>query len=162
LNAQLADREIQPGHVELLNMLARSAGFRNFQHFRATHESAERLQNPPVVSVQVDYAQVERIARYFDGQARLMRWPSKFSHQKPCLWILWSRLQARQTFAERQINDILNEHHLFGDYALLRRELVDYGFVTRTVDGRAYCRVEQRPPAEVLALLRHLDLRRTA
>ena len=24
-----------PGHVELLNMLARAAGYRNFQHFRA-------------------------------------------------------------------------------------------------------------------------------
>jgi hypothetical protein len=36
LGRQLADLERTPGHVELLNMLARASGHRNFQHLRAT------------------------------------------------------------------------------------------------------------------------------
>lgn len=35
LRTQLAARQGMPGHVELLNMLAKAAGHRNFQHFRA-------------------------------------------------------------------------------------------------------------------------------
>ena len=35
LRDQLAARTEPPGHVEMLNMLARAAGDRNFQQFRA-------------------------------------------------------------------------------------------------------------------------------
>jgi hypothetical protein len=38
----LGKLERMPGHVELLNLLARSAGFRNFQHFRADAEVRQR------------------------------------------------------------------------------------------------------------------------
>ena len=33
LKGQIAATDRDPGHVELLNMLARSSGYRNFQHF---------------------------------------------------------------------------------------------------------------------------------
>jgi hypothetical protein len=33
----------KPGHVELLNILSRSAGYRNFQHFRASKSAQARL-----------------------------------------------------------------------------------------------------------------------
>ncbi|MEW5774586.1 MAG: DUF2087 domain-containing protein [Thermodesulfobacteriota bacterium] len=38
----------------------------------------------------------------------------------------------------------------------MRRQLVDHGPVSRTPDGREYRRVENRPPAEALALLQRL------
>jgi hypothetical protein len=162
LNAQLAGRDPKPGHVELLNMLVRSAGFRNFQHFRAAQSAQVRLESPPIVPAPVDHAKVERVARHFDPQGRLVRWPGKASHREPCLWALWSRLAPRQLFTERQINAMLNANHLFGDHALLRRELFDRGLVTRTADGREYRRIEREPPAEALALIQHLGSRQAA
>jgi hypothetical protein len=52
--------------------------------------------------------------------------------------------------------------HRFGDSALLRRELFDGGWVSRTPDGSDYRRIEREPPPEALALIQHLRLRQTA
>jgi hypothetical protein len=162
LSAQLVSRDAKPGHLELLNVLARCAGFRNYQHFRAAHAAHDRLESRPVAQRPIDHAKVEQAVRHFDSQARLMRWPAKPSHQQLCLWVLWSNLASRETFTETQINKALQVNHLFGDHALLRRELFDGGFVTRTVDGREYRRVEREPPPEALSLIRHLRLRQAA
>jgi hypothetical protein len=162
LHGQLADREATPGHLELLNMLSRSAGCRNFQHFRAMHEARERLETPPAVATPADHSVVEKIARHFDAQARLLRWPAKASHQQPCLWVLWSRLTPGQVLSEKAISEALNGWHLFGDHALLRRELFGRGLVTRTADGREYRRIEREPPPDARALIRHLGRRQAA
>jgi hypothetical protein len=152
-----------PGHVELLNMLARASGFRNFQHMRAQSDARERLDSPRVnVEPEVDYVRIERLTRYFDTAGRLTRWPGKHSDRLACLWVLWSRMEPRRVSTEAEINGALNAEHLFGDHALLRRELVDLGMMARTADGREYRRLEQAPPAEAVALIRHLGQRRAA
>jgi hypothetical protein len=175
LRGQLLECERTPGHVELLNMLARSSGFRNFQHFRAQAEAtagSEKPDQPPVASIapkdsgqvqpEVDQALVTRAARYFDAHGRMIRWPGKHSHRIPCLWVLWSRLPANQDLSEKQVNELLAANHLFEDHALLRRFLCDHRLVDRTADGRRYRRIEQEPSPEALALIRSLGGRRTA
>lgn len=148
-----------PGHVQLLNMLARGAGYRNFQHFRAQHAAESRLAEVPVPPPPVDLTRVAHAAQHFDAAGRLARWPAKDSRRILCLWVLWSRIPAGETFGERQVNMRLRAEHLFDDPALLRREMFDRGLVWRTPDGRAYRRIEQRPPDEALALIRHLGRR---
>lgn len=146
-----------PGHVELLNMLARSAGFRNFQHFRSQAEARHRPSAPPAPEPAPDHARCEKAVRLFDADGRIVRWPTRRNQQLLCLWVLWSRIPAGDVFTEKQVNALLNRWHQFGDYALLRRELVDLGLMRRTPDGREYARIEQKPPAELgvlLALLR--------
>jgi hypothetical protein len=83
----------------------------------------------------------------------MVRWPGKHTERQLCLWLLWSRLPARQTMTEKQVNDALAAQHLFGDHALLRRELVDGGWLHRTRDGSAYGRLERRPTADAVALI---------
>ena len=160
LNHQIAGCDHPPGHLEMLNMLARAAGLRNFQHFRAQLVAEKRLLSTAEAAVPVDYAQLERLTRYFDINGRLLRWPSKFSHREPCLWVLWSELPPRTTLSEREMNDLLRKNHNFDDPALMRRELKERKMVTRTLDGREYRRIERRPPAEALALIRLLSERR--
>lgn len=142
-----------PGHVELLNMLARSAGFRNFQHFRIESEARYRPSAPPASEPALDLARCEKAARLFDAGGSLARWPTRRNQQLLCLWVLWSRIPAGEVFTEKQVNALVNRWHHFGDYALLRRELVDLGLMRRTPDGREYARIEQKPPAELGALL---------
>jgi hypothetical protein len=60
---------------------------------------------------------------------------------------------------ERGISAWLNEHHDFGDAALLRRTMVTMRLVTRTQDGREYRRVEQKPPPELAAVLSRIRAR---
>ncbi len=161
LREQLLAREQPPSHLELLNMLARSSGFRNFQALRAQAVAQCALANPEPAPVPepVDHVRVRRLLRFFDAQGRLIRWPGKLSQRLPCLWVVWSRLPANQTLNERQIKDRLQKDHLFGDHALLRRWLCDHGLVKRTPDGREYRRREAQPPPEALALIRHLGER---
>jgi hypothetical protein len=156
LHSQLVVCEHIPGHVELLNMLARAAGSRNFQHFRAKMVAEHRLIGRAEVTDPIDYAELQKLSRYFDANGRWIRWPTKFSHQDPCLWVLWSKVPPRRTFSEREITELLTANHLFEDPALLRREMSERGMMTRTLDGRVYRRVERRPPQPALALIRFL------
>ena len=158
LKGQLANCESQPSHLELLNMLVRANGYRNFQHYRAQLAARDQLEScPPAPEPEpVDFVRIKRLLRMFDPEGKLVRWPSKRSQQELCLWVIWSKLPARQVFTEKEINLLLNDNHLFGDHALLRRWLCDYGMMSRTRDGREYRRVEKRPPAEALELIRQL------
>lgn len=143
-----------PSHVQLLNMLARGAGYRNYQHLRAQHRARERLEAPP--GEPVDYRKVERVARHFGAGGRFIRWPSSTGLQRLCLWVLWSRLPRDEVFSEIGISRWLGAQHGFGDHALLRREMVENGLLSRTDDCREYRRVGARPPPEAAALIRRV------
>lgn len=159
LREQLKRLERLPSHVELLNMLARAAGYRNFQHFRAEVGGSAAAGPPSAAAAPAfDRAAVEKAARTFDAEGRLVRWPSKESQAILCLWVIWSRVPAAVRFTEREISDLLKEMNALEDHALLRRALVDYGLVTRTPTGSAYRRIEQAPPAELAPLLARLGL----
>src|SRR5262245_52447933 len=154
LHSQISDLGRLPGHLEMLNILARAAGSRNFQHFRAQVVAEKRLIRPVQDPKPVDYVQLQRLKRYFDVNGRLLRWPKKFSHQDPCLWVLWSKLPSKKTFSEKEMNTLLLANHLFEDPALLRREMKDRGMLKRTLDGRVYRRVERKPQHTAVALIR--------
>jgi hypothetical protein len=142
-------------------MLARCAGWRNFQHLRAESRPEQPAPAAPTLAApepapQADPALLKRLRRYFDQDGRLVRWPGKFSHRLPCLWAIWARIPAGRDLAEPEVNRLVAGLHLFGDHALLRRELCDRGLVQRTPDGRRYRRLERRPPPEALALIGQL------
>lgn len=159
LREQIGKLDHKPSHVEMLNFLSRAAGFRNYQHFRSTVRTTDTLQQwsldaeaPPAP----DEARVKKTMRVFDGENRITRWPGKRSQQELCLWFLWSKIPQVGTFAEREISDFLGELHLFGDSALLRRDLVDMGLMRRNRDGSDYRRVDRKPPPELELLTRLL------
>lgn len=152
LRSQLAGLDHPPGHVEMLNVCARAAGYRNYQHLKASKAAAPSMPTGPAVNRE----RVEKVLRHFDTEGRMLRWPSKASHAELCLWVLWSRLPPGTTYSEREISDLLADSHDFGDNALLRRAMVDARLVARTRDGRDYHRIEQKPPAELRPLLEQL------
>lgn len=164
LKGQLASCNEPPSHLELLNMLAKAGGYRNFQHYRAEISARDlpetRPEPVPVPAPEpvdaappVDAARMRRLERLFDAGGRLTLWPSKRSHQELCLWVIWSKLPARKVMTEKEVNQVLKDNHLFGDHPLLRRWLCDYGMLDRTRDGREYRRIEKRPPADALELI---------
>jgi hypothetical protein len=156
LRLQLAARTGTPGHVEMLNMLARAAGDRNFQQLRAQTASSPA---PSAPEPEPDLALVERTARHFDSEGRLASWPAKTSLQSLALWGLWSRIPAETVFSEVGFNQRLNAISQIGDPALLRRSMVHAGLVSRTDDCRDYRRIERGPPPDARALIRRLGPR---
>lgn len=154
LKRELENRDKSPGHVEFLNILSRAAGFRNFQHLRASKAAEARGKAPVLPQEPVDHARVEAALRCFDGDGVLTRWPARTSIQQLCLWPLWAAFNAEQDMSEKEVNAVLKAHHAFGDHVLLRREMVNQKLLQRTPDCRIYRRVERRPPAEALSVMR--------
>ena len=144
-----------PSHVEMLTLLARAAGHRNVQALRAarptgTPRPAAPARGPrdPALSAAAD-----RALRQFDAQGRLARWPTRRALQVLVLWGLWLRFDAKRRYSEREVNEVLNAHHAFGDHCLLRRELIELRLLTRTPGGAEYRKLPARPGAEVVPLL---------
>jgi hypothetical protein len=156
LAAALEQAPRPPGHVELLNMLARAAGHRNLQALRAAARA--RLPRPapdsrPSSAPMPLSAHATRAAMHFDAQGRLVRWPHKFSVQRLAMWVLWMRFDAQRRYTEREVNGILRHWHTYGDHATLRRELVNMRLLSRRSDCSQYWKEPQRPADEVRALL---------
>ena len=159
IREQIGELDRKPSHVEMLNLLSRAAGYRNYQHFRAAAQTADVIEHwRPTLDDEpaADEDRVLKTARHFDDEGRLVRWPGRRGQQEICLWFLWSKIPAGQDFTERQISELLNGLHLFGDAALLRRDLFDSGLVQRTRDGREYRRIERKPPPELKLLLQRI------
>jgi hypothetical protein len=156
LRRKLRDAETVPGHVEMLNMLVKASGFRNFQHFKAEFDARQAMEPVETRTAEVNLKRVKRVVRLFDEQGNLTRWPKKYSERMLCLWVMWSRIAPRTDYTEGEIGELLEHQHLFEDHALLRRELADHRMVERTSDGSRYRRMETPPPVEAVELFRQL------
>ncbi|MEP5728956.1 MAG: DUF2087 domain-containing protein [Sulfitobacter sp.] len=156
LSKQLHAKQKVPSHLALLNMLARSAGFRNYQHLRASQAAKRRLDAGVTA---VDFKRVEKTLQQFDQLGCLIRWPSKRYVQELCLWGLWSRFPRNEVLQEPDVNAILNLSHRFDDPAILRRNLIAMKLMQRNPDGSDYLRIEQAPPPEAIVIIREITAR---
>ena len=83
----------------------------------------------------VDLAYVQKVARLFDDEGRMTHWPSKEKQSILCLWYMWSKVPAGQSFSEKDFNALLTSWHLFGDYALIRRAMFEMKLIDRSGDN---------------------------
>lgn len=144
-----------PGHVELLNLIARAAGHRNLQALRAAG-----LPPPPPAAAPEDWPpplplseNARKALMQFDRQGRLVRWPVKYSVQRLAMWVLWTLFDGRRVYTEREVNTILKAANAFGDHVTLRRELVNHRLLARKSDCSEYRKLPARADDEVRALL---------
>ncbi len=171
-----------PGHVEMMNLLARGAGKRNLQELRATTPvEAPRATAPPAsptprpaAGAPVDLwfhapelldpvtspmpsldltDHATKALKCFDMAGRLARWPLKLSVQRLAMWVLWTRFDARRVYTEDEVNRVLKAWHVYGDHATLRRELVNHKLMTRKSDCSEYRKSTLWPDDEVQGLL---------
>ncbi len=150
LERQMAENPEKPGHLALMNMLARGAGFANYQAFRASALAGAKIVDPGPMA---DMTRVAQAKRYFDAQGRLKSWPSKTNLQFLCLWVIWAQIPKGAEMSERQASDLISAWHLFGDAAIIRRTMWQQKMISRTPEGRDYRRIEQAPPPDARALI---------
>jgi hypothetical protein len=163
-----------PTHLELLNLLARAAGWRNFSTLKAlaarlpppamppadaaTHAAAD--EDAVAVADATTDPTVRKALLQFDAAGRLVRLHAKLSVQQLCMWPLWTLFAAHRQYTEKEVNAILNAQHTFGDPASLRRELVNMGLLARKSDCSAYWKQPQRASPQARALLHAWRARR--
>jgi hypothetical protein len=85
------------------------------------------------------------LGNYLDINGRVKAWPSKRhrAKQRLVLEYLALKFDPTVTYTEKEVNALLRQYHCFNDPALLRRELLEAGWLDRERNGSAYWRMEK-------------------
>ena len=147
-----------PGHVELLNMMARALGHRNLQSLQAGVPLSPALPRPPLAAEDRPAppalsANARKALIQFDSRGRLLRWPTKYSVQALAMWVLWTLFDGRRVYTEKEVNEVLKAANAFGDHVTLRRELINHRLMSRKSDCTDYRKLPARPDDETRALI---------
>ena len=81
---------------------------------------------------------------FVDSEGRLIQWPARQKIQRQAIDYLATRFEEGREYHERDVNELLCRWHTFGDWALLRRLLFDWGHMDRESNGTRY-RLRARP-----------------
>lgn len=92
------------------------------------------------------------LKNYLNEEGRLISFPSKRKLKIASMFYIASRIDAGVQFSEKEMNDIINKMCCFNDAALIRREMYDYRFINRTLDGKIYWMEEVQPLPEQYGL----------
>ncbi len=66
--------------------------------------------------------------------------PAKFMKRREIVQYISEKIELDKAYTEKEINQIIANCIEFEDYVTVRRELCDFGFLTRTDDGKEYTR----------------------
>lgn len=69
------------------------------------------------------------------------------------MFYIASQIETGRKYTEREINEAINKICCFQDVALLRREMYDYRFINRTLDGKSYWKEDEHSLPERYDLL---------
>ena len=75
---------------------------------------------------------------FIDETGRLGQWPARQKVQRMAVAWIARRFEAGREYREREVNELIMDGHTFADWALLRRSLIDWGFMNRESDGSRY------------------------
>lgn len=81
------------------------------------------------------------INNYLDADGKIFVLPRKKTNRKEFYKYLVGKFEDGRNYTEKEVNDIIFENHSFNDTCLLRRELVEYGFLHRSDNGACYNKV---------------------
>lgn len=82
------------------------------------------------------------IDRFLDDRGKIAQLPVKRLSRVHVLAYLADKFETGRDYTEKEVNGICDEWHTFGDYFVLRRGLVDEGFLRRLPNGAKYWRAE--------------------
>lgn len=90
-------------------------------------------------------AHAVRIDPFFDEDGKITNLPKRQAVRLAVLAHATALFEPGRLYSETEINGICASCQTFGDIFLLRRELVDHGFLLRKTDGSAYWRNPDAP-----------------
>ncbi|MEA5141990.1 MAG: DUF2087 domain-containing protein [Oscillibacter sp.] len=86
--------------------------------------------------------QIIKVKQFLDSSGKITQLPQKQKARQAVLEYLTGKFVLGRMYSEREVNGICSQWHTFGDYFLLRRELVDHGLLCRERDGSRYWRAQ--------------------
>ena len=85
---------------------------------------------------------MSEIDKFLDTDGRIKQLPRKGIIKQEVLTYLAQKFEFDIDYTEKEVNEIIKSWHTFDDYFLLRRELIDYQLICRTIDGSRYWKKE--------------------
>jgi GNAT superfamily N-acetyltransferase len=85
---------------------------------------------------------MKALQKLLNEAGQVTRWPTKPQEKTLVIEYLASKFARDGDYSERDVNELLKTWHTFSDWALLRRELFERGFLAREKNGSAYWRTE--------------------
>lgn len=84
------------------------------------------------------------IKMFLNEEGKVKQLPAKRPARVAVLRYVYEKFEDRD-YAEKEVNALLSEWHTFNDYFLMRRELVDEGFLMRVPNGSRYWKNPDAP-----------------
>ncbi len=84
------------------------------------------------------------ILRFLDENGKVKQWPAKQAMKLAVCEYLAGKFEPDVDYTEHDVNSILASWHTFDDYFILRRLLVELGFLCRMRDGSKYWKNKER------------------
>lgn len=78
------------------------------------------------------------IDKFLDDHGKIMQLPQKQTIRMAALCYLAEKFESDRNYTEKEVNSICEEWHTFGDYFILRRELIDNDLLCREPNGSRY------------------------
>lgn len=97
-------------------------------------------------------AKTQDINRFLDDSGKVVQLSNNHGMRYLLLKYLAEKFEFDCNYTESQVNEICNKWHTFGDYFVLRRELVDNGLLCREQDGSRYWKAKTSNNSKVNSL----------
>jgi hypothetical protein len=78
------------------------------------------------------------LQKLLNEAGQVTRWPTKPKEKTLVIEYLATKFSQDEDYSEQDVNEVLKHWHTFSDWALLRRELFERGFLGRDKDGSSY------------------------
>jgi chloramphenicol O-acetyltransferase len=93
--------------------------------------------------------QKRNVKGFLDNSGKIVQLPQKQKTRYSVLEYLAEKFEYDCNYTEQEVNDICNKWHTFGDYFVLRRELIDNSLLCRARDGSKYWKSQSNQNSKV-------------
>lgn len=87
----------------------------------------------------------QKFDHYINAQGQITQWPARQQLKYAVLSYMAMQFEPQRNYTEREVNEILQQRHTFNDYFILRRSLIEGGWLMRTRNGAQYWKSPQQP-----------------
>jgi hypothetical protein len=95
---------------------------------------------------------MSNINNFIDSTGKIKSWPSKHELKFKVLEYIANKFEYNRFYTEKEVNNIIDNYHTFGDYFLIRRGLIESKLLSRTRTGSKYWRIDDNATEEKLMI----------
>lgn len=85
-----------------------------------------------------------KLKNFLDNDGRVKSWPAKKMFKIEVVKYIAEKFEEDRFYTEKEVNQVIDQWHTFGDYFMLRRGMVDYKLLGRNRDGSKYWKVKEK------------------